>query len=138
MTMEAFGNALAVDMALGGSTNSILHLQAIAHEAGLSLSLEAAEAVSRRTPNLCRIAPSGPPHIEDLGAAGGVPAVMKELAAPDPQRRPDRRDRRTIGNASAGAEPGPRRRSRQHSTSPREDRRPQGNLAPQDPSLSGR
>jgi dihydroxy-acid dehydratase len=80
MTMEAFGNALAVDMALGGSTNSILHLQAIAHEAGLSLSLEAAEAVSRRTPNLCRIAPSGPHHIEDLGAAGGVPAVMKELA----------------------------------------------------------
>jgi dihydroxy-acid dehydratase len=80
MTVEAFFNALAVDMALGGSTNSILHLQAIAHEAGLSLSLEAAEAVSRRTPNLCRIAPSGPHHIEDLDAAGGVPAVMKELA----------------------------------------------------------
>ena len=80
MTVEAFFNALAVDMALGGSTNSILHLQAIAHEAGLSLSLEAAEAVSRRTPNLCRISPSGPHHIEDLDFAGGVPAVMKELA----------------------------------------------------------
>jgi len=80
MTIEAFFNALAVDMALGGSTNSILHLQAIAHEAGLSLSLEAAEAVSRRTPNLCRICPSGPHHVEELDAAGGVQAVMKELA----------------------------------------------------------
>jgi len=80
MTGEAFFNALAVDMAIGGSTNSILHLQAIAHEAGLSLSLEAAEAVSCRTPNLCRISPSGAHHVEDLDAAGGVPAVMKELA----------------------------------------------------------
>jgi dihydroxy-acid dehydratase len=80
MTAEAFANALAVDMALGGSTNSILHLQAIAHETGLALGLEAAEAASRRTPNLCRLSPSGPHHVEDLHAAGGVQAVMKELA----------------------------------------------------------
>ncbi|OGD22164.1 MAG: dihydroxy-acid dehydratase [Candidatus Aminicenantes bacterium RBG_16_63_16] len=79
MTMEAFFNALAVDMALGGSTNSILHLQAIAREAGLFLGLEAVEAVSRRTPNLCRLSPAGPHHVEDLDAAGGVPAVMHEL-----------------------------------------------------------
>jgi dihydroxy-acid dehydratase len=80
MTTEAFFNALAVDMALGGSTNSILHLQAIANETGFSLGLEAVEAVSRRTPNLCRLSPSGPHHVEDLFAAGGVQAVMKELA----------------------------------------------------------
>jgi dihydroxy-acid dehydratase len=83
MTIDAFFNALAVDMALGGSTNSILHLQAIAHEAGLSLELEAAREVSRRTPNLCRLSPSGPHYVEDLYAAGGVEAVMKELARHD-------------------------------------------------------
>lgn len=79
MTVEAFFNALTVDMALGGSTNSILHLQAIAREAGHLLGLEAVEAVSRRTPNLCRLSPAGPHYIEDLDAAGGVPAVMREL-----------------------------------------------------------
>ena len=80
MTEKAFANALAVDMALGGRTNSILHLQAIAHEAGIRLELAAAQEASARTPNLCRLSPSGPHHVEDLYAAGGVQAVMKELA----------------------------------------------------------
>ncbi len=81
LTESAFRNALAVDMALGGSTNSMLHLPAIAHEAGLRLSLDEAARASARTPNLCRLSPSGPHHVEDLDAAGGIPAVMKELVA---------------------------------------------------------
>jgi len=83
MTEKAFSNALAVDMALGCSTNSMLHLQAIAHEAGLELLLEKAQEISDGTPNLCRLSPAGPHHIEDLNAAGGVPAVMKELSKKD-------------------------------------------------------
>lgn len=81
MNHKTFMNALAVDMALGCSTNSMLHLPAIAHEAGVDLSLELADEVSKRTPNLCKLAPSGPHHMQDLNSAGGVPAVMKELAS---------------------------------------------------------
>lgn len=80
MTKAAFENALTVDMALGCSTNSMLHLPAIAHEAGVSFDLEWANSISARTPNLCKLSPAGPHHIEDLYAAGGVQAVMNELA----------------------------------------------------------
>jgi len=79
MTQKAFENALAVDMALGCSTNSMLHLPAIAHEAHVNLDIFMANEVSSRTPNLCHLAPAGPYHIEDLYRAGGVMAVMKEL-----------------------------------------------------------
>ena len=81
MTSDAFTNALRVDMALGCSTNSVLHLCAIAHEAGVPMSLDRINAISATTPNLCRLSPAGPDHIQDLHLAGGVPAVMKELAA---------------------------------------------------------
>jgi len=80
MTEAAFENALAVDMALGCSTNSVLHLPAIAHEAGVEIKLDSINTISSRTPNLCHLAPAGPHHIEDLYAAGGVQAVMHELA----------------------------------------------------------
>ena len=72
-------NALTVDMALGCSTNSMLHLPAIAHEAGVELNVDIANEVSARTPNLCHLAPAGPTYMEDLNEAGGVYAVMKEL-----------------------------------------------------------
>jgi len=80
MTKEAFINGLTLDMALGCSTNSLLHLPSIAYEAGVDLPLSLADEVSARTPNLCRLAPAGPNHIEDLHWAGGVHAVLKELA----------------------------------------------------------
>ena len=80
LTKEAFMNALTVDMALGCSTNTMLHLPAIAHEAGIELSLEIANEISERTPNLCHLAPAGPTYMEDLNEAGGVYAVMNELA----------------------------------------------------------
>jgi dihydroxy-acid dehydratase len=80
LTEAAFRNALAVDMALGGSTNSLLHLPAIAHEAGFRLGLDAASEASEKTPHLCRLSPAGEHHMEDLDAAGGIPAVMKELS----------------------------------------------------------
>ena len=79
MTEEAFRNALTVDMALGCSTNSMLHLPAIAHEAGVDLNLDIANEISAKTPNLCHLAPAGPTYMEDLNEAGGVYAVMKEL-----------------------------------------------------------
>ncbi len=79
MTKEAFENALAVDMALGCSTNTMLHLPAIAHEAGVEINMEMANEISDRTPNLCHLAPAGPTYMEDLNEAGGVYAVMKEL-----------------------------------------------------------
>ena len=79
MTEKAFMNALAVDMALGCSTNSMLHLPAIAHEAGVDLNMEIANEVSAKTPNLCHLAPAGPTYMEDLNEAGGVYAVMNEL-----------------------------------------------------------
>ena len=79
ITKESFKNALAVDMALGCSTNSVLHLLAIANEAGIELVLKIINEVSDRTPNLCHLAPAGHNYIEDLYKAGGIPAVMKEL-----------------------------------------------------------
>ncbi|MBE5785714.1 MAG: dihydroxy-acid dehydratase, partial [Clostridiales bacterium] len=83
MTAAAFRNAETVDMALGCSTNTMLHLPAIAHEAGVEVSLEGCNAISARTPNLCHLAPAGNTYMEDLDLAGGVPAVMKELAKRD-------------------------------------------------------
>ena len=79
MTKKAFENALAVDMALGCSTNSMLHLPAIAHECGIDINLEMANEISARTPNLCHLAPAGHTYMEDLNEAGGVYAVMNEL-----------------------------------------------------------
>lgn len=79
MTEKAFLNALTVDMALGCSTNSMLHLPAIAREAGVELNLDIANELSAKTPNLCHLAPAGPTYIEDLNEAGGVYAVMNEL-----------------------------------------------------------
>ncbi|MCI8318895.1 MAG: dihydroxy-acid dehydratase [Lachnospiraceae bacterium] len=83
MTEKAFMNALTVDMALGCSTNSMLHLPAIAHEAGVELDVDIANEVSARTPNLCHLAPAGPTYMEDLNEAGGVYAVMNELTKKD-------------------------------------------------------
>ncbi|WP_029321466.1 dihydroxy-acid dehydratase [Butyrivibrio sp. AE3004] len=83
MTKEAFENALAMDMALGCSTNTMLHIPAIAHEAGVEINTEIANAISDRTPNLCHLAPAGPTYMEDLNEAGGVYAVMSELAKKD-------------------------------------------------------
>lgn len=80
LTPEAFHNAVTVDMALGCSTNSLLHLPAIAHEAGVDFAAIDINAISRRTPNLCRLAPAGEHYIEELDAAGGIAAVMKELS----------------------------------------------------------
>jgi len=80
MTQDALTNALAADMALGCSTNTVLHLTAIAKEAGLSLDLKKINEVSRRTPNLCSLSPAGKDHLEDLNRAGGISAVLKELA----------------------------------------------------------
>ena len=79
MTREALMNALTVDMALGCSTNSMLHLPAIAHECGVELNLDIANDISAKTPNLCHLAPAGRTHMEDLNEAGGVYAVMHEL-----------------------------------------------------------
>lgn len=78
-TMEAFKNAIAVEMALGSSTNTVLHLSAIAHEAGIELDLTLFDKISGKVPNLCRLSPAGTHHIEDLDSAGGVYAVMSEL-----------------------------------------------------------
>ena len=80
MTAKAFDNVEAVDMALGCSTNTMLHLPAIAHEAGIEINLSHANEISERTPNLCHLAPAGDTFMEDLDRAGGVYAVMKELA----------------------------------------------------------
>ncbi len=83
MTKEAFMNALTMDMALGCSTNTMLHLPAIAHEAGVEINMEIANEVSDRTPNLCHLAPAGRTYMEDLNEAGGIYAVMKELSKKD-------------------------------------------------------
>ncbi len=80
MTKEAFMNALTMDMVLGCSTNSMLHLPAIAHEAGVELNMEIANEVSAKTPNLCHLAPAGPTYMEDLNEAGGIYAVMNEVS----------------------------------------------------------
>jgi len=83
MTEKAFENALTVDMALGCSTNSVLHLPAIAHELGIKINLDIINEISARVPNLCRLSPAGTHHVQDLYAAGGVQAVMKELSKRD-------------------------------------------------------
>ena len=80
MTAEAFANAITVDMAFGGSTNTSLHLPAIAKEAGVPLTLEAFNAYSDKTPHLCSMSPGGPHHLSDLHQAGGIPALMQELS----------------------------------------------------------
>ena len=80
MTKASFRNALTADMALGCSTNSMLHLPAIANECGIEWDLDMANEISQRTPNLCHLAPAGPTYMEDLNEAGGVYAVLKELA----------------------------------------------------------
>ena len=80
MTEKAFKNAMTVDMAMAGSTNTVLHLPAIAHEAGLKLDLTDFDAASARTPYIAKISPSGDHHMEDLHRAGGIPALMHELA----------------------------------------------------------
>jgi dihydroxy-acid dehydratase len=80
MTRQAFMNALAVDMALGCSTNTVLHLKALAAEAGVDIPLALINEVSKKTPHLCSLSPGGKDHIEDLDAAGGIQAVMKELS----------------------------------------------------------
>ena len=80
LTAAAFENALTVDMALGCSTNSMLHLPAIANECGVPFDLDMANRISERTPNLCHLAPAGPTYMEDLQEAGGVPAVLSTLA----------------------------------------------------------
>ena len=83
MTEKAFRNALTMDMALGCSTNSMLHLPAIAHEAGVELNVDIANEISAKTPNLCHLAPAGPTYMEDLNEAGGIYAVMNEIAKLD-------------------------------------------------------
>ena len=80
MNEKAFRNALTMDMALGCSTNSMLLLPAIAHEAGVELNLDMANEISSKTPNLCHLAPAGPNYIEELNEVGGIPAVMKEIS----------------------------------------------------------
>ena len=80
MTEAAFRNALTMDMALGCSTNSMLHLPAIAHEAGVELNVDIANEISAKTPNLCHLAPAGPTYMEDLNEAGGIYAVMNEIS----------------------------------------------------------
>lgn len=80
MKEDAFMNAMTMDMALGCSTNSMLHLPAIAHECGIKLDMHLANEISERTPNLCHLSPVGSHFIEELNEAGGIPAVMKEIA----------------------------------------------------------
>jgi len=79
VTKDSIYNAFVIDMALGGSTNSVLHLMALAHEAGVVFSLKAINGISQRTPHLTKIRPSGEYHLEDLDLAGGVPAIMNQL-----------------------------------------------------------
>jgi dihydroxy-acid dehydratase len=79
LTRPAFLNAITVDMAIGGSTNTLLHLMAVANEAGVDLKLDDFDEISRKTPNLIRLSPSGADHLIDLDRSGGIPAVMKEL-----------------------------------------------------------
>jgi dihydroxy-acid dehydratase len=79
-TLAAFKNAIAVDMALGCSTNTVLHIPAVAHEAGITLDLDLFNAISKKTANICKLSPAGAHHIEDLDAAGGIQAVMKTIA----------------------------------------------------------
>jgi dihydroxy-acid dehydratase len=80
LTMEAFANAIAVDMAFGGSTNTTLHLPAVAYEVGIQIDLKIFNQMSLKIPHLCSLSPGGPHHLQDLHQAGGIPALMGELA----------------------------------------------------------
>ena len=80
MTRNAFENAIRIDMALGGSTNTTLHIPAIAHEAGIELSIDSFDKISRTTPHLCNMLPGGPTYMEDLDAAGGIPGVLSRFS----------------------------------------------------------
>ncbi len=104
-TEAAFRNTICAEMALGSSTNTVLHLPAIAAEAGRRLPLELFNELSRVTPNLCRIAPAGPHHLEDLDRAGGIPAVLRELSRKDGLLSLEAAtvSGRTIGEIAAGA-----------------------------------
>ena len=106
MTLAAFENAMAVDMALGCSTNTVLHVAAVAHEAGIELDLEKFNEVSARTPHLCSLSPGGSHHIQDLDQAGGIPAVMNELLKNGilPDSRALTVTGKTIGENIAGRE----------------------------------
>jgi dihydroxy-acid dehydratase len=101
MTKNAFENAIRIDMALGGSTNTTLHIPAIAHEAGINLSINTFDKISRTTPHLCNMLPGGPTYMEDLDAAGGIPGVLSRFAKvlkPSPTVS----GRSIIDNAKAG------------------------------------
>jgi dihydroxy-acid dehydratase len=100
LTEAAFDNAIAVDMAIGGSTNTALHLPAIAREAGIRLTLDRFDEISRRTPSLVKLSPSGPHHLQDLDAAGGISAVLGELLL---RRRIDGMARTVSGATISGA-----------------------------------
>jgi dihydroxy-acid dehydratase len=89
LTLQAFENALALDMAMGGSSNTVLHTLAVAHEAGVPLTLEAVNAVSERVPHLCKVAPAGAHHMEDIDRAGGIPALLQRLAGLPGALHPD-------------------------------------------------
>jgi len=81
MTKQAFENAIRVDMAMGGSTNTVLHIPAIAREAGVDIDIDLFDAIARETPNLCKIIPAGPYEMADIDRAGGIPAVLNRLQA---------------------------------------------------------
>ena len=101
MTKNAFENAIRIDMALGGSTNTTLHIPAIAHETGIELSIEAFDRISRTTPHLCNMLPGGPTYMEDLDAAGGIPGVLSrftKMLKPSPTVS----GRSIVDNAKAG------------------------------------
>ncbi len=88
-TLAAFDNALALDMAMGGSTNTILHVLAVAHEAGVPYDLARIDAISRKTPTLCKVSPSSQYHMEDVDRAGGIPAILAELLKVPGLMKPD-------------------------------------------------
>jgi len=88
-TRDAFDNALALDMAMGGSTNTILHTLAVAHEAGVSFDLARIDAISRKTPTLCKVSPSSQYHLEDVDRAGGITAILSELLQVPGLMKPD-------------------------------------------------
>ncbi|MCX7779868.1 MAG: dihydroxy-acid dehydratase [Negativicutes bacterium] len=103
MTREAFANAIAVDMGIGGSSNTVLHLTAIAHEAGVDLPLSLFEEISAQTPYIVKLSPGGTHHIQDLNEAGGIPAVMNELAKRSVIHREAKTIEGTVGERIAAA-----------------------------------
>ncbi len=104
-TLAAFDNALALDVAMGGSTNTILHVLAVAHEAGVPYDLARIDAISRKTPTLCKVSPSSPYHMEDVDRAGGIPAILAELLKVPGLMKPDciTVTGKTLGENLAGA-----------------------------------